>query len=58
MPGGNPNDPRLKELEEMEKQKVEIDKKAVILVCQELLGGLGFLVLQTVGFIRLTFWEL
>ena len=58
MPGANPNDPRVKQLEEVEKQKVEIDKKAIILVRQELLGGLGFLVLQTVGFIRLTFWEL
>ena len=58
MPGANPNDPRLKELEVVEKQNVEIDKKAVILVCQELLRGLGFLVLQIVGFMRLTFWEL
>ena len=58
MPGGNPNDPRLKELEEMEKQKAEIDKKADILVRRELWGGLGFLVLQTAGFMRLTFWEL
>ncbi|XP_023911423.1 calcium uniporter protein 2, mitochondrial [Quercus suber] len=58
MPGGNPNDPRLKELEEMEKQKAEINKKADILVRRELWGGLGFLVLQTAGFMRLTFWEL
>ena len=58
MPEANPNDPKVKELEEVEKHKVEIDKKAIILVRQELLGGLGFLVLQTVGFIRLTFWEL
>ena len=58
MPGANPNDPRVKQLEEVEKQKVEIDKKAIILVRQELLGGLGFLVLQTAGFMRLTFWEL
>ena len=58
MPGGNPNDPRLKELEEMEEQKAEIDKKADILVRRELWGGLGFLVLQTAGFMRLTFWEL
>ena len=58
MPGANPNDPRLKELEEVEKQNVEIDKKAVILLRLELLGGLGFLVLQIAGFMKLTFWEL
>ena len=58
MPGANPNDPRVKELEEVEKHKVEINKKVVILAPQELLGGLGFLVLQTAGFMRLTFSEL
>ena len=58
MPGANPNDPRLKELEVVEKQNVKIDKKAVILLRLELLGGLGFLVLQIVGFMKLTFWEL
>ena len=58
MPGANPNDPRLKELEVVEKQNVEIDKKAVILLRLELLGGLGFLVLQITGFMKLTFWEL
>ena len=58
MPGANPNDPRLKELEVVEKQNVEIDKKAVILLRLELLGGLGFLVLQIAGFMKLTFWEL
>ena len=58
MPEANPNGPRVKELEEMEKQKVEIDKKVVILVRQKLLGGLSFLVLQTARFTRLTFWEL
>lgn len=54
----NLNDPRRKELEEMDKQKSEIDKKAEYLVRRELWGGLGFLVLQTAGFMRLTFWEL
>ena len=58
MPRANPNDPRLKELEVVEKQNVEIDKKAVILLRLELLGGLGFLVLQIAGFMKLTFWEL
>ncbi|XWS25721.1 hypothetical protein CRYUN_Cryun27aG0092000 [Craigia yunnanensis] len=53
-----PNDPRRKELEEMEKQKAQIDKKAKALVRGELYCGLGFLVVQTLGFMRLTFWEL
>lgn len=53
-----PNDPRRGELDEMEEQKAFIDKKAASLVRSELYGGLGFLVLQTLGFMRLTFWEL
>lgn len=42
----------------MEKKKAEIDRKAVAQVRRELWCGLGFLVMQTVGFMRLTFWEL
>ncbi|XP_059281555.1 calcium uniporter protein 4, mitochondrial [Lycium ferocissimum] len=53
-----PNDPRRRELEHMEKQKSLIDEKAQSLVKGELYCGLGFLVLQTLGFMRLTFWEL
>ncbi|XVE69939.1 hypothetical protein DITRI_Ditri10aG0031500 [Diplodiscus trichospermus] len=53
-----PKDTRRKELEEMENQKAEIDKKAKALVRGELYCGLGFLVAQTLGFMRLTFWEL
>ncbi|XP_022772166.1 calcium uniporter protein 4, mitochondrial-like [Durio zibethinus] len=53
-----PNDPRRRELEEMEEQKARIDKKAKALVRGELYCGLGFLVVQTLGFMRLTFWEL
>ncbi|RAL40493.1 hypothetical protein DM860_006563 [Cuscuta australis] len=53
-----PNDPRRKELETMEKQKGFIDQKAQSLVKRELYCGLGFLALQTLGFMRLTFWEL
>lgn len=53
-----PNDPRREELEQMEKQKSVIDQKAKTLVQGELYCGLGFLVLQTLGFMRLTFWEL
>lgn len=54
----NPNDPKIKELEEMEKQKFEIEEKAESLVRKELWCGLGFLMVQTAGFMRLTFWEL
>lgn len=53
-----PNDPRKEELVEMEKLKAIIDKKAESLVRGELYCGLGFLVVQTLGFMRLTFWEL
>ncbi|CAM8980157.1 unnamed protein product [Rhodiola kirilowii] len=54
----SPNDPRKKELDQMEKQKAIIDKKACSQVRVELYCGLGFIVLQTLGFMRLTFWEL
>ncbi|CAN4092837.1 unnamed protein product [Withania somnifera] len=54
----SPNDPRRRELEHMEKQKALIDQKAQSLVKGELYWGLGFLVLQILGFMRLTFWEL
>ncbi|XP_020210241.1 calcium uniporter protein 4, mitochondrial [Cajanus cajan] len=54
----NPNDPRRKELEQMEKQKGVIDDKAKAQVRAELYFGLGFLTVQTLGFMRLTFWEL
>lgn len=53
-----PNDPRLKQLDEMEKQKAMIDKKAKAQVQAELFCGLGLLLGQTLGFMRLTFWEL
>ncbi|KAL6982799.1 hypothetical protein U1Q18_016192 [Sarracenia purpurea var. burkii] len=53
-----PNDPRREELDQLEKQKAVIDRKAQQLVRTELYCGLGFLVLQTLGFMRLTFWEL
>ncbi|XP_008241620.1 PREDICTED: calcium uniporter protein 2, mitochondrial [Prunus mume] len=54
----NPNDPRIRELEDMERQKFEIDRKAESLVRRELWCGLAYLVVQTAGFMRLTFWEL
>lgn len=53
-----PNDPRKRELENLEYQKSLIDQKARSLVRGELYCGLGFLIAQTLGFMRLTFWEL
>lgn len=55
---GMPNDPRRKQLEGLERQKAMIDQKAESQVRTELYCGLGFLILQTLGFMRLTFWEL
>ncbi|KAG6403169.1 hypothetical protein SASPL_135386 [Salvia splendens] len=55
---GMPNDPRRRELTKLEHQKAVIDEKARSLVRRELYCGLGFVALQTLGFMRLTFWEL
>ncbi|KAG9440897.1 hypothetical protein H6P81_021062 [Aristolochia fimbriata] len=52
------NDPRREELENMEKEKQEIDRRAEALVRRELWAGLCLFAAQTVGFMRLTFWEL
>ncbi|XP_058777893.1 calcium uniporter protein 2, mitochondrial-like [Vicia villosa] len=57
-PGSKVPESVRKEYEEMEKKKLAIDNKANDLVRRELWGGLGFLIVQTVGFMRLTFWEL
>ncbi|KAL9253988.1 Calcium uniporter protein 1, mitochondrial-like protein [Drosera capensis] len=54
----NPDNLRIKELEEMEEWKDEIDQKAESLVRRELWCGLGYLLVQTAAFMRLTFWEL
>ncbi|KAL0396650.1 UNVERIFIED_CONTAM: Calcium uniporter protein 2, mitochondrial [Sesamum calycinum] len=51
-------DPRMKELQELENQKAEIDRKAELHVRRELMCGLAYLVVQTAAFMRLTFWEL
>ncbi|CAI9763698.1 unnamed protein product [Fraxinus pennsylvanica] len=51
-----PNDPRRKELDQLELQKSLIDQKAQSLVRSELYCGLGFLVIQTLSFMGLT-WE-
>ncbi|XP_073147175.1 calcium uniporter protein 4, mitochondrial-like [Henckelia pumila] len=53
-----PNDPRREELDGLEFGKAQIDRRAETLVRVELYSGLGYLVLQTLGFMRLTFWEL
>ncbi|XP_026384188.1 calcium uniporter protein 2, mitochondrial-like [Papaver somniferum] len=58
LPIWDKNDPRKTEFENMEKEKEIIDAKAEVLVKRELWSGLGLLVLQTAGFMRLTFWEL
>ncbi|XP_057530145.1 calcium uniporter protein 2, mitochondrial isoform X2 [Amaranthus tricolor] len=57
-PVTDPNDPRRQELELLEEQKAEIDQKAEALVRRELWAGLGYMVVQTAAFMRLTFWEL
>ncbi|XP_062210435.1 calcium uniporter protein 2, mitochondrial-like [Phragmites australis] len=49
---------RKRELEAMESQKAAIDAKAAAQVRRELWCGLGLLAAQTLGFMRLTFWEL
>ncbi|KAK1322626.1 hypothetical protein QJS10_CPA02g00098 [Acorus calamus] len=51
-------EPRREELEAMEREKAEIDRESEASVRRELWCGLGFLVVQTMGFARLTFWEL
>lgn len=57
-PVAQPEDPRRKELEILEEHKSIIDRKAESLVRRELWCGLAFLMVQTAGFMRLTFWEL
>ncbi|KAK9108787.1 hypothetical protein Sjap_016847 [Stephania japonica] len=49
---------RKAELATMEKEKKAIDMKADSMVRREMWCGLGLLVVQTVGFMRLTFWDL
>ncbi|CAN6320849.1 unnamed protein product [Urochloa humidicola] len=46
------------ELEEMEARKAAIDAEAAARVRRELWCGLGLVAVQTLGFMRLTFWEL
>ncbi|KAI4321556.1 hypothetical protein MLD38_034923 [Melastoma candidum] len=53
-----PDDPRREELDRLEREKARIDKRARAKVWTELYCGLGLLVAQTAGFMRLTFWEL
>ncbi|XP_010527523.1 PREDICTED: calcium uniporter protein 3, mitochondrial-like, partial [Tarenaya hassleriana] len=49
---------RREELQKLEAVKSEIDKRADEMVRRELWAGLGLLMAQTIGFFRLTFWEL
>ncbi|OIV94773.1 hypothetical protein TanjilG_12986 [Lupinus angustifolius] len=56
--GAKVDDSVRKEFEEMERKKAAIDNRADTFVRCELWGGLGFLVVQTIAFMRLTFWEL
>lgn len=58
VPQPDPDSPIMKELEEMEKVKLAIENKAELMVRRELWAGLGYLVVQTAAFMRLTFWEL
>ncbi|GAB2291322.1 hypothetical protein Dimus_025580 [Dionaea muscipula] len=52
-------EPRKRQLlEELERQKGFIDRRAQELVRRELYCGLGLLAAQILGFMRLTFWEL
>jgi hypothetical protein len=48
----------MRELRAMEEQKAAIDATAAAQVRRELWCGLGLLAAQTLGFMRLTFWEL
>lgn len=52
------NDHHREELEEMKKQKAEIDAEAEKIVRRELWGGLGLMSLQTAYLMWLTFWKL
>lgn len=45
-------------LKKMEEEKAQIDGRAEAQVRKELWAGLVFMMAQTVGFMRLTFWEL
>lgn len=45
-------------LKKMEDEKAQIDERAEGQVRRELWAGLVFMMAQTVGFMRLTFWEL
>ncbi|KAL5230378.1 hypothetical protein ABZP36_029154 [Zizania latifolia] len=52
------DDPAREELNAMEARKADIDRTAASQVHLELWLGLGYLIVQTAGFMRLTFWEL
>ena len=55
VPGAKAHESVRREFEVMEKKKSAIDKKADTMVRRELWGGLGFMMVQTMAFMRLTF---
>ncbi|XBI70308.1 calcium uniporter protein 2, mitochondrial-like [Triticum dicoccoides] len=55
---GDDVEARTRELAALERQKAAIDAKAAAQTRRELWCGLGLLAAQTLGFMRLTFWEL
>ncbi|XP_019185826.1 PREDICTED: calcium uniporter protein 2, mitochondrial [Ipomoea nil] len=57
-PKAQPDESRMKELEDMETQMAAIEKRAESMARRELWVGLGYLVAQTAVLMRLTFWEL
>ncbi|CAH8332755.1 unnamed protein product [Eruca vesicaria subsp. sativa] len=58
IPTHEPNTATKQEFEKLEIIKSDIDKRADDLVRRELQAGLGLVLAQTIGFFRLTFWEL
>ena len=58
VPGAKVPESIRREFEEMEKKRLAIDERADTMVRRELWGGLGFMMVQTMAFMRLTFWEL
>ncbi|RZB78638.1 calcium uniporter protein 2, mitochondrial-like [Glycine soja] len=58
VPGAKVPESIRREFEEMEKKRLTIDDRADTMVRRELWGGLGFMMVQTMAFMRLTFWEL
>ncbi|XP_074564174.1 calcium uniporter protein 2, mitochondrial-like [Curcuma longa] len=58
IPSPAQDESQTEELRAMEAKKAWIEKAAAASVRREMWTGLGFIALQTAGFLRLTFWEL